>query len=145
MNGEAAVPAKALDDLLRLGHYLDGKVIEISGERERGLRDSLGEISEAIRASALSPELEGYLTLLIREISAALDDELLGARFDFGEAIRRLWVCLGAAANDEPDQEKKNRFSALREKIAPGVATTVASTGIIQGSAVIFSALTQSQ
>lgn len=141
--GETAVPQSALDNLMRLALYLDGKIVIVTPGRADLLNEVLGEVESLLSDGDLSTELSQYIRILVMDISRALSDENHGFGFDYGEAVRRLWVCLGAAENESSTVEKKAKFATLREKIAPGVATSVLSSAIVSAGSLVFQAITQ--
>ncbi|KAM9866696.1 hypothetical protein ACIFOC_00460 [Leucobacter aridicollis] len=129
---EDAVPMALLKDLNHLALYLDGKVLVLDSTRRASLGDLLTEIEEALNAGGISAELKLYASRLVAEIRASISDANAGLGFDLSEALRRLWICLGAAQNEAPEKSK-GVFKALREKVVPSVVSSVGSAGLIAG------------
>ena len=140
-NAEKSVPSASIKSLHHLALYLDGKVLVLDTERKATIDALLPEIEKALTAEGISNHLHRYVLSLIAEIRAALADEKVGVAFDLGEAIRRLWICLGAAESEATGESSKGVFRTLREKIIPQVTTNVASSAILAGGTLALSTL----
>ena len=105
--------------------------------------DFLNKIVELLAEDeGLSAELRAYILQLVQEIRSAVESFKLNGQFDASDAVRKLWVAMGAAASES--KGKAARWRAFRRHIVapaaagflgslPGVTTDVV-LAISQGS-----------
>lgn len=66
---------------------------------------------------SITTDLAAYLSRLVREMDAALEDDELPAGFDTADAIRRLWVGLHAAAGQSKDDGTRSKWRGMADRI----------------------------
>lgn len=137
---EAAYPTAALDQLENLADWFDDGTPELDSNGKELLAEALTEAQDTLdHDRSISDSLRAYLNRLMREIRAALDDHFLDARFDYNEAVMRLYTALRTVAAESASEEQQGRWSDLLKKFfydasvaavgsAPG--TLLALTGI---------------
>ncbi|WP_146249101.1 MULTISPECIES: hypothetical protein [unclassified Curtobacterium] len=108
IRAEDVYPQTALDVLDGLADRWEDKRPSMSDEGKTLLREAVFEtLSLVNQDQTLTPPLRLFINRLLREILAAWDDEVVGQRFDYEDAARRLWVCLFAAEAQSTSPERK--------------------------------------
>ncbi|KQX07328.1 MULTISPECIES: hypothetical protein [unclassified Leifsonia] len=132
LSGESLVPTMYMDQIEAFANFLDGKVPEIGPAHVENLREVLARARTLLEEDlSIDPELQTYLHRLLQEMQHALDDDAMGAGYDFSDGAQRLWVAFQAA---EASSAKKEKWADLVNKILVGVVT---STVIESGKAVV--------
>ena len=105
----------------------------MSLESKNHIRATLDDVVKLLlEDDSLSSELRYYLTKLVREMQTALDDEEVGANFDFMGAAERLWVAMQAAGG-QSTKKKSGWFTVAKNFLVPlsvGLMTHGGSLGI---------------
>lgn len=126
-----------LDEIEGFANFLDGKVWTLSGDRSEALRDLVSRARTALESdAALSSELREYIHRLLQQIEIALDDEGVGATFDYAAAIQRLFVAFKAAESERTPG--KGTWASLWTQILSGTV----SGAIVQGAIAATNAIT---
>jgi hypothetical protein len=138
IRGDTLVTEAHMDEIEAFANFLDGKVWELDrNDREASLRGILDDARAALEADdELSEELRLYLHRLLREMRNALDDQVIGSTFDYGDAVMRLFVAFKAAEGEST--KKAGLWTNLRTSILPASGLTAAIEG---GSILIQRAL----
>lgn len=126
-----AFPSDAMAQLRALG-----TIIQLAGAQARPANlDILREVVEQTISllaedDSLTDELRAYLVKLVREIRDALEDETVGAGFDFARAAERLWVAMHAAS-----AQSTKKSSAWQEwatkMLPPAVSGVLTHIGVV--------------
>lgn len=131
MQGEHVLSALHMDEIEGCANYLDGKVWELTTSHEQSLREVLADARRALEVDGeLSVELRRYVSRLLREIQTALDDQAMGATFDYADAVERLLVAFKAAEGEAT--HARELWVNLRTSILPaaGFAATIEGVSI---------------
>jgi hypothetical protein len=132
VNSSAAqiISTEHLDQLESAASFLDGKVREVGEPGKETLRDVMRRARELLEEDrSLPPYLDKYIHRLLQEIANALDDDVLGLRFDFGDATSRLAVALGAASN--ASTTKASAWKDVLRDMTTGVGAGLAVEGVV--------------
>lgn len=124
------ISTEHLDQLESAASFLDGKVREIGNPGKESLRDVMRRARELLEEDkSLPPYLVLYIHRLLQEIVHALDDDVIGLQFDFGDATTQLAVALGAASS--ASTTKMSAWTDLLRDMTTGVGAGLAVEGIV--------------
>ncbi|MDD7943526.1 hypothetical protein PUW79_02660 [Microbacterium sp. NE2HP2] len=131
LNGEMVMTQVLMDEIEGFAHFLDGKVVVMSPGAKEGLRQILADARDALEVDEhLSPELRAYISRLLHQIQIALDEEAIGATFDYAEAVQNLYVAFKAASGENTD--KSGLWNNLLTNILPtGVVAAMIEAGSV--------------
>lgn len=125
-----------LDEIESFANFLDGKVWILDQGDHASLRDFISRARSALENdTALSQILREYIHQLLQQIEIALDDERVGATFDYGEAVRRLLVAFKAAESESTSGQKV--WTSLWTQIVSGTS----AGAIVQGATIALGAI----
>lgn len=134
---DGVISQEHLDEIEACATVLDFYVLSMSTDQTENLRSIVARARVLLAEDVdLSNELRVYLHRLLQQVEQALDDDALGATFNFAEAVIRLRVAFKAA---EGERTKK---SATWNTLWTSFVSASASAGLIEGGTILIKALT---
>lgn len=131
MTAEHILSSAHMDEIESFANFLDGKVWELEDLGTASLRSIIADARNALKIDdQLSQELRLYIHRLLQQVEVAMDDDAVGAAFDYEDAVMRLFVAFKAAEGEQT--AATGAWGNLRTSILPagGVATVIEGMSI---------------